>query len=715
MTDPSRPEEPERAAGGVVLPTLLRYELLQLVRDRRTVLIAVVAPLVLFPLLIFLMRWSEERREEALEETLYEYAVTGPAADTGRVLVREALALPEESPAPEGGEGGVGPGADERGPVIVGPDDPGPDPGPVRFAERLHPDPDSLLRAGDLHVVVRALGPEASDSLAPVPALVLSYRASSDLSRAAAERLSERLQRLRNRRRQERFRERGFPVDLDRVAPVESVSLATAREEAGSDLALFLTPLVVMLMLGGGTVVAADAISGEKERGTLETLLTSAVRRSEIVGAKLLSIVAVGVVVTVVNLANLLLYVVVGVLELPEGFAASLPPETLLLLLVLYAPIALLVASVLLLLSGFSGSYKEYQIYALPVTVLFLVPAAAAALPGIDLRSFVSVVPLAGVSVGVKEVLTGEYDWALLAVAFVSTTGAAAWGARLTGRFLSTERLVTSAEIDAAELWGGSALFPRHVLRWFGLLWVALVLLSLWWGGALGVRGQVLLNVVGLFLGGSILMIRRYRLDVRRALALRGPHPAVWIAVLVGAPSALLSGSAIFRLAELVFPVPQRVIEAFSQYLLPGDLPLWQVLFFLAFLPAICEEIAFRGVLLYGLRRKLGYVGLALTVGAIFGLFHVQLFRLIPTAYLGVILTAVVLLSGSIYPAMLWHALNNAAGLLAAEQGVRLTDATPELIVVGFAGLALALWVLWRTRRPYPEVGEERGFRPWGG
>src|SRR5690606_9356944 len=107
---------------------------------------------------------------------------------------------------------------------------------------------------------------------------------------------------------------------------------------------------------------------------------------------------------------------------------------------------------------------------------------------------------------------------------------------------------------------------------------------------------------------------------------------------LIGAPSAYVTGIGLAQLTSLILPVPERVLEAFSQYILPPDLSLVQVVFILAILPGICEEIAFRGLLLHGLRNRMGPVTLCLTVGAIFGLFHVDLFRLIPTAYLGTIL-----------------------------------------------------------------------------
>ncbi len=653
------------------LGTLLHYELLQVMRDRRTLFIAVVAPLLLYPLLIFLGRWSTERQERALETAVYDYAVTGPAADWGRGIVERAAEL----------------SADEATDAH-------------RLEERRVAYPDSVLAAGGLELVVHVLDPDSS----AVPVFEIHYRTNSDYSRSAYEALDQRLRRVREVEREALFQRRGFPVGLDDVGEVETRNVATAQQQGGALLATILTPLLVMLMLGGGTVVAADAISGEKERGTLETLLASAATRREIVLAKLFSITAVGIAVMFVNVLNLLAYLVVGVIEIPERFAVQVPPETLLLLVLLYIPVALLVAAVLLLISGYAKSYKEYQIFAIPLTFLFVLPALAGALPEVDLRSAIAVVPLAGISVAVREVLTGEYDWVFLGVALASTAAAAAWVLRVTVGFLSRERLVTAAELDIADLTGGERLFRRHVLRWFGVLWVVLLLTSLWASGSLGLRGQVTVNLVVLFLGMSLLVIHRYDLDPRRALALRAPPAAAWLAVLVGAPAAQLTGVGVSRLADRLFPVPEEVMEAFGQYLLPEAMPLWQILFFLCILPAICEEIAFRGVLLYGMRRKLRPLGLALAVGMIFGLFHVDLFRILPTAYMGVVLTAVVLLTGSIFPAMLWHGLNNAFALLAARMEVPVEAAPPSLVAVGVAGLAVAGWILWRSRRPYPEL-----------
>ena len=390
----------------------------------------------------------------------------------------------------------------------------------------------------------------------------------------------------------------------------------------------------------------------------------------------------------------------------------------LVLLLALFVPVAVLVASTLLLISGAAKSYKEYQVYFFPFFFIFLIPCLAPALPGIDLRSVIAVVPLAGIAVAVREVLIGELDLPFMALAFLSTGGLAFWLTKRTQDTLSNEKLISGADLDAADLSGGAALFPRHVIRWYLGLWVVFFVVSLWWGEELGIRGQVLVNMVVLFFGGSLIMIRRYGLNAREAFALRAPHPSAWLAVLIGAPSALVFGVTVIQLvSSYLFPVPEQLLESFGQSLVGPDLPLWQIVVLLTVMPGIFEELFFRGVLVQGLKGRIRNPWLlALAVGLIFGFYHPSLFRIIPTAWLGFLLTGVVLLSGSIYPAMLWHGLNNAIAIVPFSQGWVPEDFEPETwwAIPAAVGLGLAFWILKEGRKKAPPGGHRPTQGPGG-
>jgi membrane protease YdiL (CAAX protease family) len=253
------------------------------------------------------------------------------------------------------------------------------------------------------------------------------------------------------------------------------------------------------------------------------------------------------------------------------------------------------------------------------------------------------------------------------------------------------------------------ALRREHRVRLFlggvAVLWATLLIVNNYMEKA-DIRWQLIVNLIVLFFGASCLMLRHYRLNPREALALRAPKLMVWPAVLVAVPTGLLTAAGLFRLANLFIPISPKIMREFEQNVIPPDISSVQLIFFLCVMPAIFEEITFRGMLLHGLSRRLQPAPLAITVGVIFGIFHVALFRFAPTACLGVMLAAVVLLTGSIFPAMLWHGLSNLLGILAYQYQIPLEELDPLSYLLGAAILAVCFWIIWRNRTPYP------GLRP---
>src|SRR5205814_568503 len=216
---------------------------------------------------------------------------------------------------------------------------------------------------------------------------------------------------------EEILRGRGFPAEPKQIVEVESRSLATPGQVSGSFVGRFLTFFLFMLMLSGGSVVAMDSIAGEKERGSLETLLTTAARRAE--------------------------------------------------------------------------------------------------------------------SVAVREVMVGKYDWPMIALTFLVMALTSFGIARASTRMLSKERLITASESDVADLEGGASLFSKHVLRWYALLWAVMFAVAANIPQLATFRRQLLFNEIVIFLGAPALMIWKYRLNWRDALALRGVNPMVWLGALL--------------------------------------------------------------------------------------------------------------------------------------------------------------------------------------
>ncbi|RMG49012.1 MAG: CPBP family intramembrane metalloprotease [Acidobacteria bacterium] len=658
---------------------LFRHEARSFLRDRRTIFFAVVLPLILFPLVFWFTQLNERRQRERAERQVCRVAVAGPMAE----LARNLLALAAETEAGGG----------------------------VELVEAA--DPEEALRGERIDAYVEALRPggpleggAGKDAAAGRPApegksvqpgralFRIHFVGNRQRSNLGARRVERALEAGRDRWRERLLRDRGVDLDLGELFPLEARDVAGEGRAAGSLLGRFLTAIFVFLVLSGGAAVAVDSLAGEKERGTLETLLTTAATRREIVGAKLLLILAAALTVTLINLGNLLVYVSFGLLSLPEGLVEALPPGRVFLLVVLFVPTAALLSALLLLVSGLARTYKEAQLYLMPLQLIAVAPPLVAVLPEIRLRSAIVIVPLANVGVAVKEIMTGRVDWPMLAVTAAVMGASAFVAARLAARALSNERLISPTATDEADIGGGPALFARRVPSFVAVLWGIFLLVSLNVSPDTDVRLQLLLNVVLLFGGASLAAIAHYRLPWREILGPSRPGLSVWIAAIAGAPAGVVVIGSLFRLASRVLPVPEAMLRAFQEALLPEGVPRWQLIPMLAVLPAIFEELLFRGVLLWGLRRRLSPVAACLASGIVFGVFHTSLWRIFPTAVLGTLLAWVTVATGSLFPAVLWHALHNASGILAAELGVDPAELGPAAIGAAVLVLAGSLWVI---------------------
>jgi len=126
---------------------------------------------------------------------------------------------------------------------------------------------------------------------------------------------------------------------------------------------------------------------------------------------------------------------------------------------------------------------------------------------------------------------------------------------------------------------------------------------------------------------------------------------------------------------------------------------VWQMVILMALLPAICEELAFRGLLLHGLRHRFHPVIRCLFVGVVFGVFHYTLFRIAPTALLGVTLSAIALMTGSVLPGLLFHAANNGLAIWMEQANITLSQLDTTTYATAFAVFALAMHTVWRYGR----------------
>lgn len=189
----------------------------------------------------------------------------------------------------------------------------------------------------------------------------------------------------------------------------------------------------------------------------------------------------------------------------------------------------------------------------------------------------------------------------------------------------------------------------------------ALGLMTAEWGV---LRSLLLMQVVMAALPLFILCGGGY--DLKRVLALRRPHPAVWPATVLLFAGGWLLVLELASLQDLITPFPVEFLKRFEAFFTQlGALPLSKALLLVAVLPGLCEELLCRGFILHALKARFGKPGTILITAVVFSFLHMDVYRLLPTAVLGLLLGWLVIETGSILPAMLGHAMNNSLSFLA--------------------------------------------------
>ncbi len=233
------------------------------------------------------------------------------------------------------------------------------------------------------------------------PVIRVLGRDGEENSKLAVQRVTAVLQRWSDDVKRARFARRGLPLDFDRPVEVrDPQSEKTSEKKIADDLRDMLVKvipfLLVMWMLTGAIYPAIDMTAGEKERGTMETLLISPAERTEIVIGKFLATTCFSFGTAMWNVALMLVAVAVAPLLAPALFGHGLISLGGLAACVLAAiPLAMLFAGLALSLGIFARSTKEGNYYMVPLFFVVLPLAYWSMTPGIELDGFTRWVPLA--------------------------------------------------------------------------------------------------------------------------------------------------------------------------------------------------------------------------------------------------------------------------------------------------------------------------------
>ncbi|MAI39531.1 ABC transporter permease [Alteromonas sp.] len=206
---------------------------------------------------------------------------------------------------------------------------------------------------------------------------------------------------------------------------IEKQNIADDREVWGERIGGFLPYFIFILCLQGAMAPAADLGAGEKERGTLETLLISPMDRYKLVLGKFFTVSAAGIITALITVSSMALWGIV----LSQGMAIEFVVEVMsmigivdfVLIFLMLVPVVAVFAAILLSLSIYARSFKEAQSYMGSLIMVVIFPVLIAMMPGVELKGAWVWVPLTNVALAMKELFKGTMDYFALFGIFTST------------------------------------------------------------------------------------------------------------------------------------------------------------------------------------------------------------------------------------------------------------------------------------------------------
>jgi membrane protease YdiL (CAAX protease family) len=223
--------------------------------------------------------------------------------------------------------------------------------------------------------------------------------------------------------------------------------------------------------------------------------------------------------------------------------------------------------------------------------------------------------------------------------------------------------------------------------------------------------GQVLIMALA-----TVLVVRLHAVKGERKNFLRlNITENVWkvtvlaaILFVVAQPTILFLGwlNSFLPVPEAMAQMQETMAEMIANFLRSENALVLGVIH-IGIVPAVCEEIMYRGYVQRAFEKSWGITAAILISGAIFGAYHLQISNFLPLATLGVFLAYVTYISDSLIPAMVAHFVNNGGQVIASSFYPEMLDEKittdmdiPVLLVVGSIALTTAILFYMKTLKP---------------
>lgn len=671
-----------------------RKELVDTLRDRRTLVAMVLVPMVLYPALMLGSMQALEVQVSSLVTERYDVGVENdqvrawlqalidsdaarrgaPASAPAEEVLQHAASAPASRPAAPSG----GPRSRAREGAYENPP-------PLRVIVVDIGDVVQAVLAGKVHVGLRLDGAPPTPATPGCTTGVIAYDESEIRSGIASQGVRGVLDRAGNFMLARRLAERALSPEFVTPIDIKPLNVATAERMAGSTLGTIVPLILIMMTITGAIYPAIDLTAGERERGTLETLMAAPVPTIELIAGKFIVVTLIGMLSAVLNLLSIGGTIYLGGVGsvLTQGRELIFPISALPWVLLMLLPLAVLFSAVLLAVCSFARSFKEAQNYIVPVMMAAMIPGIVGILPGTRLAGPIIIMPVANIVVLTRELFLGKFDYGAILWVVLSTTMYAGAAVAVAARLFGQEAVLFVDSGSVKTVFQRRFFKPRPVPT----AATALLLLTITYSLNFYIQnslGQSLLDEHGRLGAGYLLAVAMtlvvllaaaplatsiyLKLDPLHSLALRPPPVRGLISgALLGASTWVLAPHWLAFQAHY-FPMGaemERALLEQSGFMQSLTLPM--LLACIAIVPAVCEELFFRGFVLAGVRSAMGKATAVTIVAIAFGLFHYSAHRMALTTALGVLLGVLAVQYRSVWPCIVAHVMHNGMSVLASR------------------------------------------------
>ncbi len=458
------------------------------------------------------------------------------------------------------------------------------------------------------------------------------------------------------------------------------------KGQSAFSLVTFIPLALILMTVTGAVYPAIDLTAGERERGTMETLIAAPVSRLGLLLAKFVAVLTVAMLTAIINLVAMLITLYAIGMDKAVFGDGGISPGMIITIIALLTVFAAFFSAVLLSITSFARSFKEAQAYLIPLMLISLTPGIFSLMPDIQLNGLLAVLPLVNVVLAARDVLQGTIDPTMLAVSMASTAAYGLMALSIATKVFGTDSILYGSSGTWSETFrrpSQSVSFPTMSAAILCL--VVLVPTFMVMSSATGRVKNPTMNlrlVLTMFVQSLFVLIPLFvcwwnKFQIRSSFSLRRPQVrAVLGALLLGASlwpfayeltAIATQADRLEELHKLFAPLKDKILA----------IPLGLRILALAIVPAFCEEWFFRGILLSAMRsavpqRTKRSDAVAIVVTAVlFAAFHVlvqdKLFfeRFLPSCLMGLVLGWVCVRTNSLLPGILLHCVHN--GLLLAS------------------------------------------------